>query len=133
MPNNLYYPTPDRLIEYNSLVLTLIKVKKADRHQLLNRQKLAKIIENCKLSGGDVYDKAVLLLKGLIQGHPFASGNRRTAFIATKDFVLTNKFQFSIKDDPSQAKIMIDIREAFYTDDKLREWIKHGKIRAFER
>ncbi len=91
------------------------------------------VIEGCKEVEGDIYDKAVFLLKGLIQKHPFASGNRRTAFIAAKDFLLKNNEVFGVKDDPEQARIMIGIREKFYKDEELKEWLKHGKIRKFER
>jgi len=77
--------------------------------------------------------KQPILLKGLIQTHPFASGNRRTAFIVAKEFVIINKENFGIKDDPSQSRIMLGIREGFYSDKEIKEWIKNGKIRKFKR
>ena len=40
------------------------------------------------------------MFKNLIKQHPFASGNRRTAFISTKAFLLENKQNFNIKSDP---------------------------------
>ena len=119
--SDIYYPTTDRIIEYNIFVLTLIKIKKADKHDLLSYKKLNDVLEACKNKEGDIYDKAVVLLKGLIQGHVFASGNRRTAFVAVKNFVISNKEKFRIKDHPMQAKIMTGIREGFYNDErKLR-------------
>ena len=129
----IYYPVLEKVIEYNLLVLTLIKAKKADKANLLSRERLEKVIEGCKNKEGDIYDKSVVLLKGLIQNHPFASGNRRTAFIVIKDFVINNNLKFGIRDHPSQAKIMTGIREGFYTDIEIKEWIKNGKIREFKR
>ena len=82
---------------------------------------------------GNIYDKAVILLKGLIQKHPFASGNRRTAFIVTKDFIISNNEKFKIKDDPKYAKVMLGIREDYYQDKEIMGWIKDGKIRQFKR
>tara|TARA_Y100000310_G_scaffold334016_1_gene412786 strand:+ start:1167 stop:1493 length:327 start_codon:yes stop_codon:yes gene_type:complete len=108
-------------------------VKKADKSEVLSHQKLINIIEGCKRLEGDTYNKAVFLLKELIQKHPFASGNRRTAFIVTKDFILNNKARFNIKDYPKQARIMLGIREGFYTDSEIKEWIKYGKIHEFKR
>jgi len=67
------YPTPERIIEYNLLVLTVIKIKKADKPEVLNKQKIIDIIGECEKLEGDIYDKAVFLLKSLIQKHPFAS------------------------------------------------------------
>ena len=131
--DKIYYPTSEKIIEYNILVLTLIKLKKSDKPRLLSYQKLCNTIEACKNKEGDIYDKATVLLKGLIQGHPFASGNRRTAFVSTKNFVTKNKSKFMIQDHPAQAKIMTGIREGFYTDEEIKEWIKYGQIREFKR
>lgn len=72
--------------------------------------------------------KAVYLLKNTINKHPFASGNRRTAFIITKHFLLLNELEFNIKDEPEYAKIMTGIRENYYADDEIKNWIKHGQI-----
>jgi len=50
-----------------------------------------------------------------------------------KEFVIINKENFGIKDDPSQSRIMLGIREGFYSDKEIKEWIKNGKIRKFKR
>ena len=127
------YPTVEKIIELKALVLAVIRVKKADRPAVLSRVKIEETIEACKETEGDVYDKATVLLHSLVKKHPFASGNRRTAFIATKDFLYHNNAVFHVSDDPAQAKVMTGIREDFYTREEIREWIKHGKIRPFRR
>ncbi len=38
-----------------------------------------------------------------------------------------------VKDDPKHARVMIGIRENFYKDSELKEWIKNGKIQKFTR
>ena len=91
------------------------------------------MIKSCKENEGDIYDKALVLLRGLIQNHPFASGNRRTALIVTKDFLLSNNAKFKIRDDPKYAKVMQGIREDYYTNKEIKEWIKNGKIKEFKR
>ena len=133
MTDNIKYPTMEKIIEYNLLVLTIIKVKKADQPKVLSNHAIDLAIEECRRAEGDIYDKAVYLLKGIIQKHPFASGNRRTAFIVTKDFILSNSFAFRVKDDPTHARVMQGIREGYYTHEEIREWLKNGKIREFER
>ena len=60
---------------------------------------------------GGVYDKATTLVVGLIRGHHFASGDRRTAFVATKFFLELNGEKMIIEHDP---KILQGIREWFY-------------------
>lgn len=129
----IIYPTIEKIIAYNFLILNLIRVKKSDRPKVLNYFKLREIVEKLQNLEGDMYDKAAFLLKGLIQKHPFASGNRRTAFIITKEFLLINKSKFNIRDNPNQAKVMIGIREGFYSNQEIKEWIKNGKIREFKR
>lgn len=133
MVNNIIYPTAEKIIEYNLLTLKLIKVKKADRPKVLGHKKILEVIDECEQSRGDIYDKAVCLLKGLVQKHPFASGNRRTAFVVAKEFLLMNKTPFRIADDPTYARVMIGIRENFYKDYEIKEWLKHGKIKEFKR
>ncbi|MDO8634544.1 MAG: type II toxin-antitoxin system death-on-curing family toxin [archaeon] len=126
-------PTPEKIIEFNLLVLELIKVKKADQTKVLSRAKIKQVLEDCSNVKGDIYDKAMVLLKGLVQKHPFASGNRRTAFIATRYFVETNKAKLKVENKEENAKILLGIRENYYSDDEIKEWIKNGKIREFKR
>jgi len=130
---NIEYPSAEKIIEYNVFVLKLIKVKKADQPKILSQQKIINVIDKVKETKGDVYDKAVILIKGIIQSHAFASGNRRTAFIVTKEFLIKNKKAFNVPDNPSQAKVMQGIRENHYKDEEIKEWLKNGKIKEFKR
>ncbi len=72
-------------------------------------------------------------MKGLIQKHVFASGNRRTAFLVTKYYLQQNNLPFGIKDNPNHARVMLGIREGYYSDEEIKEWIINGKIREFKR
>ena len=127
------YPSPERIVEYNFLALELIKVKKADAPKVLSMAKIREALQDCQTVEGDLYHKAMVLLKGLVQKHPFASGNRRTAFIATKEFVFMNKGHFGIENNPISGRIMLGVREHYYKDEEIKEWIHHGKIREFNR
>ena len=131
--DEIKYPSAEKIIEYNFLILKLIKVKKADQPKVLSKSKILDAIEECEEQEGTIYDKATALLIGLIQKHPFASGNRRTAFVVVKDFLLLNNARFHVKDEPKQAKVMQGIRENFYTMEEIKEWIKNGEIREFKR
>jgi len=133
MQKKLIYLLPEKIIKYNILALDLIRTKKADKPEVLSYDKLFDIIDGCKDLKGDIYDKAVFLLRGLTQSHAFASANRRTAFIVAKEFLENNKAKFNVKDNPEQARAMIGIRENFYKDSEIKEWLKNGKIREFER
>ncbi|NCO55066.1 MAG: hypothetical protein COS14_00855 [Bacteroidetes bacterium CG02_land_8_20_14_3_00_31_25] len=129
----IIYLTSQEIIEFNILSLKLIQIKKADKSEVLSYKKIQEIINGCELMDGDIYDKAVYLIKESIKKHAFASGNRRTAFIITKHFLLLNKVEFNIKDEPEYAKIMTGIRENYYSDNEIKNWIKYGNIREFKR
>ena len=65
--------------------------------------------------------------------HAFESGNKRTAFLTTKKFVIKNIGKFNIPDSTNNVKVMIGIREKYYSLDEIKEWIKNGKIKEFRR
>lgn len=129
----MFYPTPEKIVEFNILALEFTPAKKAERAVVLNMPAIRDVLDECENTEGDIYDFAVILLKGLVQKHPFASGNRRTAFIATKYFVLNNKGKFGIADNPEYAKVLQGVRERYYSDSELKKWINNGKIRQFKR
>ena len=127
------YPTVENIVENNVLAVNLIRAKKADRAEVLSRGRLEKIVVECQVVQGDAFEKVAFLLKALVRAHAFASGNRRTAFITAKEFLLQNGEKLKISDDPRFAKVMTGIREGSYSDDEIREWLEHGKIREFRR
>jgi death-on-curing family protein len=131
--SGIVYPTVDEMIEFNIMVLNVIKTKKADKSEILSYSKIKDIVEGCKKAQGDIYDKAAYLMKQIVGQHAFASGNRRTAFIVTKFFLSANHEPFTISDNPDYARIMVGIREKYYTDAEIKNWIKNGTIREFKR
>lgn len=126
------YPSVEKIIELNLLALLLIKAKKADSLKVLSQAKIQEILKECERKEGDIYDKAMVLLKGFVQKHAFASGNRRTALLATTYFLTLNNAKSYIQDNPENARIMTGIREHYYLDNEIKGWIQHGKIKAFE-
>lgn len=131
--SELEYPSTDRIAELNVLVLSVISVKKADKAQVLSWSTIEVAINACREQDGDIYLKAAVLMRMLVQKHPFASGNRRTAFVTAKDFLHKNGHKIGISDDAASAKVMQGVRENYYTDQEITEWIHHGKIRQFKR
>jgi death on curing protein len=124
------YPTIDELIELNRRVLGEIRVKKADRHRVLSRSGLERVIRLVGEQAGDVYEKATTLLIGLVRTHPFASGNRRTAYLATMSFLEMNGKAATVVHNP---RVLQGIREEFYTRDEIKAWLKGREIKEFKR
>lgn len=126
------YPSVDDIIHANAKVLAEVKVKKADLHEVLSKRKISEILEGVAANNGDLYDKAAQLLKGLLQAHPFASGNRRTAFAVAQNFLLYNGAETKVN-DKENAYIFQGIREGYYTDNEIKQWLMKGEIREFKR
>lgn len=118
------------MIELNKRVLRLISVKRADRHLVLSVPRLQVAIGRAKAKKGDVYDKAAIVLSELVRGHAFASGVRRTAFVATMTFLAANGEHPGVVHNPN---VLTGIREGFYTLDEIKDWLKGNAIREFIR
>lgn len=127
------YLSTEKVIEFNLLALLAIKAKKADQSKLLSKLKIDNVLKECVVCEGDVFDKAEILLEGLVKAHAFESGNRRTAFIVMKYFLFINNKKTKITDDPINSRVMLGIRESYYSKEEIKEWIKNGKIREFKR
>lgn len=118
------------MVEINKIALTSIKVRRADRHKVISKERLSFIIESVRKHDGDLYDKATKLLKEIVKAHCFESGNRRTAILATEAFLKANGEELRIE---FNAKILIGIREGFYTDFEIKEWLHGNAVREFKR
>lgn len=129
----IVYPTVDEIQYYNTIAIEMFRKSKRDQAKVINISYLYKAIDKAKKDPGDLYDKAARLLIELTCMHAFESGNKRTAFLSTKKFVLTNEGKFNIPDTINNVKVMIGIREKYYSKNELKEWIKNGKIKKFER
>ncbi len=127
------YPSSEEIERLNVLAISLIPAKQADAPKLVAPARLMSVIETCKVEPGGVYAKAAALLKGLIQQHPFASANRRTAMLAAKAFIKQNGGHVAIADEASQARVLQGIRERHYNDAEIQDWFKTGNIRQFAR
>ena len=95
--------------------------------------KIHQVLDACEQDEGDVFNKAAVVLEGLIKAHAFASGNRRTAFLAMKEFLKINNKTTKVNGVPDQAVVLQGIREGYYQHEEIREWIKDGTIRPFKR
>lgn len=47
-------------------------------------------------------------------------------------FLEKNNLGISIE-DPGQARVLQGIREEYYSDEEIKDWLKKGKIRDFRR
>jgi len=129
----IVYPTVEEIQYNNTIAVEMFRKSKQDRAKTISLSYIQKAIDKVKMNPGDIYDKAALLLYELTRIHAFESGNKRTAFLTTKKFVLKNEGKFNIPDTINNVKVMIGIRENYYSQNEIKEWIKNGKIKKFKR
>ena len=129
----IVYPTVDEIQYYNTIAIEMFRKSKSDQAKTISVSYIQKAIEKTKMNPGGIYDKAARLLIELTRIHAFESGNKRTAFLSTKKFVLKNEGKFNIPDTINNVKVMIGIRENYYSQNEIKEWVMNGKIKKFER
>ena len=129
----IVYLTVDEIQYYNTIAIEMFRKSKSDQAKTISVSYIQKAIDKTKMNPGDIYDKAARLLIELTRIHAFESGNKRTAFLSTKKFVLRNEGKFNIPDTINNVKVMIGIRENYYSQNEVKEWITNGKIKKFER
>ena len=128
--SEIRYLTSDEVIDINKSVLKEIRVKRGDSHRVASHQKIEDALSKAQAEEGEVHLKAAVLLIQLTKAHAFDSGNRRTAYAATKLFLEANGLSLNIEVEP---KILTGVREGFYQTKEVAEWLKGHGIRAFVR
>lgn len=125
--SRIKYPIVEEIIATNKRVLEVHRAKKADKHELLGtKHQIQEIIDKAKIKKGDIYIKSAVLLKELTISHLFASGNRRTAYLVTNDFVYKNKKR-DIEKTEKEVEIFKKIRYRDISEEELAKWIKNKK------
>lgn len=126
----IIYLKEEHIIDYNQKVLKKIIKKKADKHEVINIGAIKNALDATYDADGDVYKKAAVLLLKLVKGHGFASGNRRTAYMATRIFLQINGKKILASDDET---VFQGIREGFYSIPELKNWLMGNEIKTFHR
>lgn len=126
--DKIKYPTVSEIIETNRFVLQEIKVSKKDYHRVYHEDRILEILEGTRKLKGDVYDKAVYLLKNLIMRHPFGSANRRTAYIITHIFLWENFGKAPHIKTEKAEKFLEGVRRGWVSDKEVKLWLQ-GKMK----
>lgn len=73
----------------------------------------------------DVADLATSLTFGIAKNHPFAQGNKRTAFFAMVGFLGANSFQLNLEDDVACADSIIAVIDGRETEERFATILRH--------
>jgi prophage maintenance system killer protein len=138
----VFYPTKEFIVALNELVLRAYPEKKADRHKIIKGGGLDFFLSRIEKQKFNEWTLALYLFRGLIQGHYFDSGNRRTAYFVLFVYFVSNDIKCYVtqhmEDNPNPflklgKNMMTGIRENFYSDEEIIQWFKIGEIRKFIR
>jgi len=91
----------------------------------VGREKIRRAVDDTESEAGDIYDKAAVLFIGIVKGHPFESGNRRTAYAAAVDFLESNGHRAANTYD---IEVIKGIRSGTHKKAEVASWLKgHGE------
>jgi death-on-curing family protein len=118
------YPKPEDIVRYNKKVLEIVRDTKADRHEVKNYSGISHAVKGSRYAKGDINYKAAVLMKNLNQNHPFASGNKRTAYFSANKMIGMNKGYMLAKRRARQHDMAKRIREGRVNAKEIAKWLK---------
>lgn len=70
-----------------------------------------------------LFDKAAALLESLVKNHCFHNGNKRTAYLVTKSFLMLNGYHLRMERQYA-VEFIVDIAKGLYSLEKLAYILK---------
>lgn len=70
-----------------------------------------------------LFDKAAALLESLVKNHCFHNGNKRTAYLVTKSFLMLNGYHLRMERQYA-VEFIVDIAKGLYSLEKLAHILK---------
>ena len=122
------YPTIDEIIEIHNRIIE----ETGGETGPLNMGNLEFVLEHIQTefyghSLDDIFTQAAVLIRGIICGHPFMDGNKRTGFEATDYFLRSNGYYIEV-DVLEGVGFTIVVATGKFDVSDTREWlIKHVK------
>ena len=124
MPNEPGWLSLETVIDINR---TLVAIT-GERHFLSDQGLLESALarpQNALVYGEeDIVVLAVRLMAGIAQAHAFEQGNKRTAFVAMVQFLMTNGYDLAIEDTTRWADEVIALVEHRITEEDFAAAIR---------
>lgn len=119
----MWYPDFEDLKFANNLMIDLFGGYRGVRN---DHDVFEKILEEVEAEKG-IYRKASVLLRKLRFANLFQNANKRTAYVATKQFLEMNGESMKIRDLNEALKFIKELGK--YDLEEVEEWLKHGSKR----
>lgn len=71
----------------------------------------------------DLFDLAAAYAYGIARNHPFVDGNKRTALVASRTFLIINGFQITASKE-DRLTTFLKLAEGNLTEDELSAWFR---------
>ena len=123
----MWYPNAEDAKKANKIAVEKFRATKAEKNKLESPIKLESAILKCQKKKGNVEKKAVCLLKSISDAHPFASANRRSAYILMNEFLWKNKGYMIAKKKEYTSQLFKELRRRDVKDKEILDWYKHNK------
>lgn len=117
-------PTPDEIIATHDEIVDAYDLTHDDVNVVAPRLKLRRLLEDVA-DHDDTYGRAAQLLRDLVTSHYFEDGNKRTAWMTTRDY-LDRLDEHPAETGDRVPHILRRVRR--YDDDELAEWLRTGDI-----
>jgi death-on-curing protein len=84
---------------------------------------LQRPVDKVTYENADVFALAAAYIMGIARNHPFADGNKRTAYVTAKLFLRLNGYQFKPRKDHAVI-ILESVAGGRFPEPQLADWIK---------
>ena len=93
------------------------------RDEGLLESALARPLNRAGYGEPDIAELAGLYAIAIARNHPFVDGNKRTAYVALKTFILLNGYRFPVGEVDAVVH-MLKMASGDITDDAFIEWVR---------
>jgi death on curing protein len=111
LPNEPRWLSLETVVDINRALVATTGEQHFLRDQGLLESALARPRNAFAYGEEDVVALAVRLLAGLAMAHAFEQGNKRTAFVAMTEFLMTNGYDLVLHDNTGWADVVIALIE----------------------
>ena len=75
----------------------------------------------------DLFDLAAAYAYGIARNHPFVDGNKRTALVASRTFLLINGFQITANKE-DRLRTFLSLADGSMGEDALAAWFRQWSV-----
>lgn len=118
------FPTPEEILATHQEIEDAYDMKYTGARVAAPKLKLKRILRDGE-QHDELYVRAAFLLRKLITAHLFEDGNKRTAWVTTREY-LADHDEEPAERGPDSEKVLRRIRR--FDVDEIAEWLETGEI-----